>query len=114
MSLEDRLNLNGEFLGVTALAVYSAPWYLQIPLLVIVGALFYSKVAQDSGSFRRELTELGGTEEEDQYLELLNQLNRFFFGFRVAKKDLPAYWLGFLIFLVTFVYAVVNTLGKVL
>ena len=112
MSIEDRLNLNGEFLGVTALAVYSAPWYLQLPLLVIVGALFSAKVAQDSGSFKRELEELNADDDEDRSVEFLNQFNRFFFGFRVAKKDLPTYWLGFLIFLVTLVYIVINTVGR--
>ena len=34
MTDEQRLNLNGEFLGVTSLAAYSAPWYLQVVLLL--------------------------------------------------------------------------------
>ena len=110
MTDEQRLNLNGEFLGVTAMAAYSAPWYLQVVLLLLVGALFYVKVAQDSKSFKQILADLTD-DEDDDYTALLNELNRLFFGFTVAKKNVLVYWIGFLIFLITFVYAVAQTIG---
>lgn len=104
MSYEHRLNINGEFLGVTSMAAYSAPWFLQLPLLMLVGALFVAKVTQESRRYRRELAD---EDEGEDYLELLNSLNRMFFGFRVAKRQLPAYWISSLIYLITLVYAVV-------
>ena len=108
MTDEQRLNLNGEFLGVTSMAAYSAPWYLQVLLLILVGALFYVKVAQDSKHFQQILADLTD-DEDDDYTALLNELNRLFFGFTVARKNVLVYWIGFLIFLITFVYAVIQT-----
>ncbi len=110
---EQRLNLNGEFLGVTSMAAYSAPWYLQVLLLILVGALFYVKVVQDSKSFRQILTDLTD-DEDDQYLELLSELNRLFFGFTVARKNVLVYWIGFLIFLISLAYALIQTLAHLL
>jgi len=40
MNIEEKLNFNGEFLGVTSMAVNSAPWFLKVGLLVFVGFLF--------------------------------------------------------------------------
>ena len=108
MTDEQRLNLNGEFLGVTSMAAYSAPWYLQVVLLTLVGVLFYVKVAQDSKPFQQLLTDLTD-EEDDDYTALLNELNRLFFGFTVARKNVLVYWIGFLIFLITFIYVVIET-----
>ena len=110
MTDEQRLNLNGEFLGVTAMAAYSAPWYLQVVLLLLVGLLFYVKVAQDSKAFKQLLADLTD-EEDDDLTNLLNELNRLFFGFTVAKKNVLVYWIGFIIFLITFVYAVIETVA---
>ena len=110
MTDEQRLNLNGEFLGVTSMAAYSAPWYLQVLLLILVGALFYVKVVQDSKSFRQILTDLTD-DEDDEYLELLSELNRLFFGFTVARKNVLVYWIGFLIFLISLAYALIQTLA---
>lgn len=105
MDIEEQLNLNGEFLGVTSMAAYSAPWFLQVPLLVLVGLLFYVKIAHESKDFRTKLQAMGADEEGDELLALLNRFNRWFFGFTVAKKNMYVYWLGFLIYLITFVYA---------
>ncbi len=110
MTDEQRLNLNGEFLGVTSMAAYSAPWYLQVLLLMLVGALFYVKVVQDSKAFRQILTDLTD-DEDDEYLELLSDLNRLFFGFTVARKNVLVYWIGFLIFLISLAYALIQTLA---
>ena len=110
MTDEQRLNLNGEFLGVTSMAAYSAPWYLQVVLLLLVGALFYVKVAQDSKSFKQLLADLTD-DEDDDYTALLNELNRLFFGFTVARKNVLVYWIGFLIFFITFLYAVTQTVS---
>jgi len=105
---EQRLNLNGNIHGVMSMAAYSAPWYLQV--LLLVGALFYVKVVQDSKAFRQILTDLTD-DEDDQYLELLSELNRLFFGFTVARKNVLVYWIGFLIFLISLTYAVIQTLA---
>ena len=104
MTDEQRLNLNGEFLGVTSMAAYSAPWHLQV--LMLVEVLFYVKVVQDSKAFRQVLTDLT---DDDQYLELLSELNRLFFGFTVSRKNVLVYWIGFLIFLISLTYAVIHT-----
>ncbi|MBN2017002.1 MAG: hypothetical protein JW794_02540 [Candidatus Cloacimonetes bacterium] len=112
MSIEEKLNLNGEFLGVTSMAVYSAPWFLKVGLLVLVGFLFSVKIAQDSKNFKEELDEIA-EEDQDDYLKLMNDFNKFFFGFTVAKKNLPVYWLGFAIFAITFVFSVIETITKI-
>ena len=75
---------------------------------MLVGALFYVKVVQDSTSFRQILTDLTD-DEDDEYLELLSELNRLFFGFTVARKNVIVYWIGFLIFLISLAYAVIQT-----
>ncbi len=113
MNIEERLNLNGEFLGVTSMAVYSAPWFLKVGLLVLVGFLFYIKIAQDSKNFKVELVEIAD-EDQSHYLKLMNDFNRFFFGFTVARKNMPVYWLGFSIFAITFAFSVIETLTKIL
>ncbi len=77
---------------------------------MLVGALFYVKVVQDSKAFRQILTDLTD-DEDDQYLELLSELNRLFFGFTVARKNVLVYWIGFLIFLISLTYAVIQTLA---
>lgn len=111
MNIEEKLNLNGEFLGVTSMAVYSAPWFLKVGLLVLVGFLFSVKIAQDSKHFKVELEDIA-EDDQDDYLKLMNDFNKFFFGFTVAKKNLPVYWLGFSIFTITFIYSVIETITK--
>ena len=59
-----RLNLNGEFLGVTALAVYSAPWFLQPLLIILVGMMFLFKVFEDSTDYVKQSEERGSSNDE--------------------------------------------------
>ncbi len=113
MDIEERLNLNGEFLGVTSMAVYSAPWFLKVGLLVLVGFLFSVKIAQDSKNFKIGLAEIA-EEDQSRNLKLMNDFNKFFFGFTVARKNMPVYWLGFSVFAITFVFSVIETLLKIL
>ena len=80
---------------------------------MLVGALYYVKVVQDSKSFRQILTDLTD-DEDDEYLELLSDLNRLFFGFTVARKNVLIYWIGFLIFLISLTYALIQTLVHLL
>ena len=37
--------------------------------------------------------------------EVIDEVNRIFFGLTVARDDLPIYWMGTLIFVVTFIYS---------
>ncbi|TQV73865.1 hypothetical protein FLL45_13430 [Aliikangiella marina] len=103
--IEERVNINGEFLGISSLAIYSAPWFLQIILLMLVVALFIAKVSRDSKNLKK-LSESAAGDELEQFL---SEVNKAFFGFSVPAKNLAAYWVGFLIYLVTLVYAGYNT-----
>jgi hypothetical protein len=103
--LEDRVNMNGEFLGISSLAIYSAPWFLQGLLLILVVALFIAKVRRDS----IQLNKLAESQSNDDLDKFLSDVNRAFFGFSVPTKNLDAYWVGFSIYLVTFIYAGYNT-----
>ena len=100
-----KLNLNGEFLGVTALAVYSAPWFLQPLLIILVGLMFLSKVLEDSKGYIRKEKQQEATHEDEELEEVLSEVNRIFFGLTVARDDLPVYWMGTLIFVVTLLYS---------
>ena len=116
-ALKQRLNLQGEFLGVTSLACYSAPWFLQVPLLLVIAAMFFAKVADNSKTARQELEHLAHAEQdedEDDALTMLQDFNRLFFGFTVSKKNQASYWGGFLLFLITFVFAVIQTAIRLL
>ncbi|GAA5315493.1 MAG: hypothetical protein AseanaTS_06980 [Candidatus Pelagadaptatus aseana] len=103
--VEDRININGEFLGISSLAIYSAPWFLQLLLLMLVVALFIIKTSRDS----RQLNRLVKKQESDELDDFIADINRAFFGFAVPTKNLAAYWVGFLIYLVTIGYALINT-----
>ncbi len=113
---EQQLNLNGEFLGVTSMAAYSAPWFLKIPLLILVGLLFYFKIAHNSRRLRTRVQHRRPHKEtpEAEHLALANELNRLFFGFTVERKHVPIYWIGFTIFLITLGYAISEVLAKLL
>jgi len=129
----DQLNLHGEFLGVTSMACYSAPWHLQGVLLCLIGYLFFHRIRAGSVENREvirhleeapkktpkkakavdHLEDLGAAlnldgEEED--IHVLENFNRIFFGFTVAKKDQAAYWAGFSIYLITCAHVLVVTL----
>ena len=106
--LEETINLNGEFLGISALAIYSAPWFLQIPLLLLVALLFFVKVSRYSKEIRK-FTERTIDEAGDEIDEVLSEINYLFFGFAVPGRNVAAYWVGFLIYLVTLIYALANT-----
>ncbi len=108
--LEERININGEFLGISSLAIYSAPWFLQGVLLMLVVALFLSKVSRDS----KQLKELTKSNSGDDFDKFLSDVNRVFFGFSVPTRNLAAYWLGFMIYLVTLIYAGYNTYVHIL
>lgn len=111
---ESNLNLNGEFLGVTSMAVYSAPWFLQVPLIVLVGLLFFAKVAQGSKRLRAVMDELSAKEDEDEEVEkLVGEVNRIFLGFTVDRENLPGYWIGAAIYLITAVFAVLQLIAGV-
>ena len=101
----ERVNINGEFLGISSLAIYSAPWFLQIVLLMLVVAMFIAKVSRDS----RNLKKLSESSAGDEFEKILSDVNKAFFGFSVPSKNLAAYWIGFLIYLVTLIYAGYNT-----
>lgn len=103
--IEQRVNINGEFLGISSLAVYSAPWFLQLILLMLVVALFITKVSGDS----KQLKALEASDNGDEVDKFLSSVNKAFFGFAVPTKNLTAYWIGFLVYLITLVYAVCNT-----
>ena len=103
--IEDRVNINGEFLGISALAVYSAPWFLQLLLLMLVVALFFIKLFRDSSQLRA-FTKAINDEESEHYFD---NVSRAFFGFTVTTKNVAAYWVGFLIYIVTLFYAIYNT-----
>lgn len=108
--IEERVNLNGEFLGISSLAIYSAPWFLQVVLLMLVVALFIAKVSRDS----KQLSNLAESNPGDEFDQFLSDVNRVFFGFSVPTKNLVAYWIGFLIYLVTLIYAGYNTYVHIL
>lgn len=112
MSDTVRLNLNGEFLGVTSLAVYSAPWFLQPPLIVLVGMMFVFKVVGDSRGFRKTIDAHAQRGDEDELDAILSDVNRIFFGLTVAREDLPNYWMGTLMFIVTLLYSLYNFFSK--
>ena len=109
----ERLNLQGEFLGVTSMACYSAPWFLQGVLLVLIGYMFFHKVRTSSkkmrGLFQQMEMEVHEDEEEEH---ILHEFNRLFFGFTVAKRNLASYWAGFSIYAITCVYALINTVTQ--
>ena len=107
MLIENEINMNGEFLGISALAIYSAPWYLQIPLLALVVALFLSKVSRHSKEIL-ELSEAAESKQRGDFDHFLSGVNRAFFGFAVHGANLTAYWTGFAIYLVTVGYAIYN------
>ncbi|MCW8877903.1 MAG: hypothetical protein OQK04_16395 [Kangiellaceae bacterium] len=104
-SIEEEVNLDGEFLGVSSLAIYSAPWYLQLILLLLVATLFTTKIIRKSKSIQ-VLVQQAATNDVEL---MLRQVNRAFFGISVPAKNLTAYWIGFLIYLITLGYAVYNT-----
>ncbi|ETW96670.1 MAG: hypothetical protein ETSY1_25670 [Candidatus Entotheonella factor] len=118
MDTEQRLNLNDEFLGMTSLAAYSAPWFLQVLLLILVGLLFYCKVAHNSRHLHAQTHHHNQQQHnqhkqqvsEAEYIVIMNELNHLFFGFAVERKHVPIYWIGFTIFLITLGYAVMDTL----
>jgi hypothetical protein len=102
----EKVNINGEFLGISSLAVYSAPWYLQFILLMLVVALFIAKLSRDSKQFKA-MEESPHTDEIDEFL---SEVNKAFFGFAVSAKNQTTYWLGFAIYLITLIYSIYNTL----
>ena len=69
------------------------------------------KIAQDSKNFKEELEDIV-KDDQDDYLKLMNDFNKFFFGFTVAKKNLPVYLLDFAIIAITFVFSVIDTITK--
>lgn len=104
------LNLQGEFLGVTAMACYSAPWFLQIVLLILIGYMFVSKIRANSLRTQELFSEMEQEVDEDHEQDhILQDFNRLFFGFTVAKRNLAAYWTGFSIYAITCTYAIANT-----
>ncbi len=105
--LEETINLNGEFLGISSLAIYSAPWYLQFPLLVLVALLFFVKISRHSREIKK-YTDQSRNDNSDEVDEFLSQINHLFFGFAVPVKNVAAYWIGFLIYIITLVYALFN------
>lgn len=111
--MEEKVNLNGEFLGISALAVYSAPWFLQIPLLLLVALLFALKVAIHSGEIQA-LTGAMRSSDADELDQFLSRINYAFFGFAVPRKNLSAYWTGFAIYLITLSYAIYNQIAHLM
>ena len=105
---EETINLNGEFLGISSLAIYSAPWYLQIPLLMLVALLFFVKISRHSKEIKA-VTEKTIAETKDEIDEVLSEVNYLFFFFFAPGKNVAAYWIGFLIYVITLIYALVNT-----
>ena len=105
--VEEQINLNGEFLGVSALAIYSAPWFLQLPLLFLVATLFFVKISSHSKEIK-SLSAQVNPSERDELDVLLSKINYVFFGFAVPRKNLSAYWIGFAIYLITLCYACFN------
>ncbi len=103
--IEDKVNINGEFLGISSLAIYSAPWFLQFILLMLVVVLFVVKVSRDSS----ELKKLSEAQNNDELENFLANVNQVFFGFAVPTKNLAAYWVGFLIYIITLSFAIYNT-----
>ena len=61
--IEERVNINGEFLGISSLAIYSAPWFLQIVLLMLVVAMFIAKVSRDSRNLKKLSESSAGDEQ---------------------------------------------------
>lgn len=106
MSERNRLNLNGEFLGVTSLAVFSAPWFLQPPLTILVGLMFIFKVLDDAKEYRNELETSPAKAEDEDLEEAIEEVSRVFFGITVAQEDLPVYWMGTLLFAITLIYSI--------
>lgn len=109
----ESLNLQGEFLGVTAMACYSAPWFLQIVLLILIGSTFISKVRANSQQTRKLVEEMEQEFNDDHEQDhILQDFNRLFFGLTVAKRNLTAYCTGLSIYVITFAYAVSNTVEQ--
>ena len=105
--LEETINLYGEFLGISSLAIYSAPWFLQLPLLILVALLFFVKISQHSKEIK-SFTENTISESTDEMDEFLSEINYLFFGFAVPGKNVLAYWIGFLIYIITLIYVLFN------
>ncbi|MGK0187424.1 MAG: hypothetical protein ACI9R3_003212 [Verrucomicrobiales bacterium] len=106
----ESLNMQGEFLGVTAMACYSAPWFLQIVLLILIGYMFISKIRANSRRARQLFAEMKQEVDDDHEQDhILQDFNRLFFGFTVAKRNLTAYWTGFSIYAITCTYSIANT-----
>ncbi len=110
---EEKINLNGEFLGISALAIYSAPWFLQLPLLLLVVLLFLAKISRHSKEIK-QLSDRIRAESKSEVDEILSEISYLFFGFAVPGKTLLAYWVGFLIYLITFIYALYNVYANVI
>lgn len=104
---EEAYNLNGEFLGISALAIYSAPWYLQLPLLLLVAQLFFLKVSRHSKEIKHYISQ-SADGHEDEIDVFLSKVNYLFFGLAVPRRNVSAYWIGFVIYLITLIYALYN------
>ncbi|TQV85310.1 hypothetical protein [Aliikangiella coralliicola] len=102
---EEKINLNGEFLGISALAIYSAPWYLQLPLLMLVALMFFFKISHHSSEIKKLVEH---SKSENELDEFLSNVNYFFFGFAVPRKNVSAYWTGLTIYFITLIYALFN------
>lgn len=104
-----KLNLNGEFFGISSLGVYSAPWFLQVVLLLMVGAMFYYKMAGNSRNLILDIQNAYNKFEDNNSQSILNDYKNKFLSFNIHKDNLPSYWAGFGIFVITFIYAIGNT-----
>lgn len=108
-----KMNLNGEFLGITSIGVYSAPWFLQLVLLLIIGAMFYYKMVNHSRSLKQDLTiAYNYIQQSPDLLESLKSYENKFLGFTTSKDNIPSYWGGFAIFGITLLYALLKTLTE--
>jgi len=109
--LDEKMNLHGEFLGISSLAVYSAPWFLQIILLIIIGIVFYYKIFEHSRDLFEDISSVySKIQETVEDKELLKKYQKNFLGLKVSKKQLPTYWSGFALFFITLIYSLINTL----
>lgn len=113
-NLNNKLNLNGEFLGISSLAVYSAPWFLQFTLTLIIGVLFYYRVTEHSRNLVKDIEMMYNKMEDPNFVNYVKSYQKKFLGLHVNMENVPSYWGGFALFIITLIFSIINSLYHIL
>jgi hypothetical protein len=73
----------------------------------LVAQLFLLKISCHSREIKSFRDDKAAHEKGDVE-EFLSGINYLFFGFAVPRRNVAAYWVGFIIYLVTLIYASFN------